>query len=65
MQITDTITGQMVTVEHADQIAQAIKPWFPQAPSTVYESIDDLQVVAMRGDYTGDHETYLAIRIER
>lgn len=62
--ITDQTTGQSVTVEAA-QIAEAIAPWFPEAPAEVAAAIEDLEARARRSQYTGDVAAYLGVTILR
>lgn len=67
MQITITDeagTSGTVTVESYD-VADTIRPWYPEAPAEVTEAIDALQVALNRGEYTGDLEAYLGITITR
>lgn len=64
--ITDTIgTSGSITVEpHA--VAEAIRPWYPEAPDEVYEVIEQLQDAIDRGRQdTGEWETDLGIQINR
>lgn len=63
MQITDTITGQSVTVDKSD-IAETIRTWYPEAPAEVTAAIDDFQAAALRGDDLTGFEAYLMIRVE-
>ena len=67
MQITITDeagTSGTVTVDK-DDVAEAIRPWYPEAPTEVTEAIDELQTALNRGEYTGGLEAYLAITITR
>lgn len=61
--ITDTITGQAATVDHHDA-AETIRGWYEGAPQEVLDTVDVLQGQLNRGEYTGDSEAYLALRIE-
>ena len=48
--ITDTITGQQVTCSTYD-IAEAIAPWYPEAPTDVVEAIADFARVMVSEKY--------------
>ena len=62
--ITDECgTSGTVTVDTHD-VADAIRPWYPEAPAEVVEWIDTLQTALDRGDYTGGMESALGISIE-
>ena len=61
--ITDTITGATATCTAYD-IADTIRPWFIDAPQDVTDAIDELEDAVRAGEYTGDHETFLAVRID-
>jgi len=62
--ITDTTTDTQVTVEYAEDVAAAILPWYPEAPAEVTDAINELQDALLRGAYTGDLETYLAVTVD-
>lgn len=55
--ITDTAgTSGTITTE-LDTVATAITPWYPDAPATILDAIDDLQAHLLTGeDYTAAAE---------
>jgi hypothetical protein len=61
--VTDTITGRSVTVERYE-VADAITPWYPDAPADVTTAIADLQDGITRGEYLGDLVEFLSIEVE-
>lgn len=64
-EITDTAgTSGAVTVEAYD-VADAIRPWYPEAPSEVADAIDELQDRLLRGQDTGAITEYLSVTITR
>lgn len=63
--ITDTAgTSGSVTVESHD-VADAIRPWYPEATDEVYQAIEELQAALNRNEDTGGMCEYLSITIER
>lgn len=61
--ITDeTGTSGTVTTDR-DDAAETIRNWFPHAPDEVASALDTLQQHLNRGEYTGETEAYLGIRI--
>lgn len=64
--ITDlTDTDESVTVEDRDDIVPAIRPWFPDAPTEVTDTLDELERKLDRNEDTSGLEAYLAIRIRQ
>lgn len=61
--ITDTTTGTVSKVEPAD-VAEAISPWFEDAPADVVTAIEDLQEALLVGEAYEDYTRYLDIVIE-
>lgn len=65
--ITEPATGQTATVTH-DQIADTIRPWYPDAPAEIAEAIDGLQAAWTPGSSTAHEQdalaTYLDLRVE-
>ena len=62
--LTDQIADHTATCEAYD-IAETIRPWFPQAPAEVTEAIDALQAAVLSGTYTGGLEVFLGVEITR
>lgn len=62
--ITDTCGDSGTVTVDTHDVADAIRPWYPDAPAEVVEWIDTLQTALDRGDYTGDMESALGISIE-
>ena len=60
--ITDNITGQAVTVEYFD-IAEAIAPWYPEAPVEITEAIATLETAVTRGESTHELEALLDVTV--
>ena len=60
--ITDTITGTETTCD-AYNIADSIRPWFADAPTEITEAIQDLENAVRAGEYTGELESFLAVRV--
>lgn len=66
---TFTITDELNTdnrAEHvaADDIADAIRGWFPADELEAQRVIDELQAKVRAGEYSGSEEQYLGIRVE-
>jgi len=63
--ITDSTNSVSITTETYN-VADAIRPWFPEAPADVTEAISELQT-ALDRDGTGadlaDLEAYLGITV--
>jgi hypothetical protein len=49
VEIIDQVRGGVAVVDHRD-VADTIRPWYPEAPADVAKAIDDLQVAINRGD---------------
>lgn len=63
--ITDTVgTSGSVTVEAYD-VAEAITPWYPEAPAEVHAVIANLQEAINAGGDESGWATYLGITVER
>jgi len=61
--ITDTTTGAQATVEHAEEIAASIAPWYLEAPAEVLSAIDEFQTVLLTQQHpeTSSLEALLSI----
>lgn len=55
--------GRSATVDRSE-VADTIRPWFPEAPPEVVAAIDDLQVRLNRHEYLDGLDEYLALRVE-
>ena len=62
--VIDTITDETLTGT-TDEIEAALPAWFPDAPAEVTEAIGQLADALRRGDYRGDLEVFLAVRVEQ
>ena len=65
--ITDKVgTSGSVTVDE-DDAAEAIRPWYPEAPAEVTEAIEHLGIALVRRDDRAVYEleAYLGIEIVR
>lgn len=63
--VTDKVgTSGVVTVDK-DDVAEAIRPWYPEPTAEVTEAIDKLQEALNQGEYTEGWETALGVEIER
>ena len=60
--ITDTITNTKITCD-ANAIADSIRPWFEDAPAEITEAIEALENAVRAGAYTGELESFLAVRV--
>jgi hypothetical protein len=65
LRITDTAgtSGSVVVADH--DVAEAITPWYPEAPAEVYDVIAKLQDAINRHGDVGGWATYLGVEIER
>ena len=61
--VTDTNGDQTATVAH-DQLAETIRPWFPDAPAEVTETIDALQAAWTPGSSTAHDQDALATALD-
>lgn len=63
--ITDEIGDNgTVTVDSSDVI-ETLREWFTDAPTEIDSAIAEIQDQLNRGDYTGENEAYLGIRMSR
>lgn len=62
--ITDELSGNRAEHVAADDIADTIRDWYPADEAEVQQVIDELQAKVRAGEYHGDEETYLGIRVE-
>ena len=60
--IIDTITNSEVTCDAYD-IADSLRPWYTDAPTEVTDAIEALENSVIAGEYTGELESFLAVRI--
>jgi hypothetical protein len=68
--ITDEVgTSGTITVEDKHDVAEAIRPWYPEAPAEVHAAIDNLQDALFRArgvegvDFDGVG-AYLGVKFE-
>lgn len=61
--ITDHISGQTVTCATCD-VAEAISPWYPQAPAEVTGAVQRLEDALRAGTDLGDLAEFLDVSIE-
>jgi hypothetical protein len=60
--VRDEITGQTGTCDTAD-FAELVTPWYTDPTPEVTTMVTECQTALNRGEYTGDLETGLALRI--
>lgn len=48
-----------------EDVAEAIRPWFPEATDDIENAIDELQGCLMRDEYHDDLAQYLDLSVER
>ena len=63
--ITDMVGDSGTVTVDKDDAAEAIRPWYPEAPAEVTEAIDNLQAALIRHEYTEGWEACLGIKITR
>jgi hypothetical protein len=61
--IVDQNAPHVATVD-ADDIAETITPWFPQAPAEVLDAIEQLQAAVLAGEYHGELAAYLGLVVQ-
>lgn len=64
IRITDTFTGETATINDTSDLADTIRPWYPDAPAQVYEVITDFETKLRAGEYYGDEAAYLGLKLE-
>lgn len=61
--ITDEAGTSGEVVVQAHQVAEALRPWYPDAPAEVYEQVQQLQDALSRDQWTGADQ-YLGVRVD-
>lgn len=62
--ITDEVGDSGTVTVDKDNAAEAIRPWYPEAPAEVTKAINDLQTALDRGgDDRHELEAFLGIKI--
>lgn len=64
--ITDNLGGQTIVADTAD-VAEALTPWFTDAPAEITEAIAALATAARRGEWEAVNglATYLEVTVTR
>ena len=52
VEITDQAGTSGTVIVHVQDVADTIRPWYPEAPAEVVQAIDDLQTAIDRDDHT-------------
>lgn len=63
--ITDTAGTSGATTVEAHDIAETIRPWYPEAPAEVVAAVDDLERAVLRGEDAGALTEYLGVTVEQ